>query len=87
MSIAGKIKHINGAAGTEVDTLQFGASSRSIMIDNVDPTGTLKVSFDKGATFKTIISGRFLSVDVVNSTLVIKSDAGTVNYEILVTLG
>lgn len=87
MSLAGKVKHLNGIASTAPDTLQFGASSRAILIDNTDSAGSLQVSFDKGTTFKTIASGKFLSIDVVNKSLVIKAAVGTVNYEILVTLG
>ena len=85
--LAGKAKHLNGTANTSPDTLQFGASSRSILIDNIDSAGSLQVSFDKGTKFKNIATGKSLVIDVVNDSLVIKSDVGAVNYEILVTLG
>ncbi len=79
-------KHFNGTATTTPDTVELVVGVVSILIDNLDVTNDLLVSFDRGAKFKTIGEGRSLSIDTSTRSLVVKSSAGSVNYEILATI-
>lgn len=87
MSDAASIaKHFNGSATTTAAPVDVGTGVAAIVIENMDATNNLLVSFDGGTTFKTVKPGIILTVDVSTRNLVVKSSAGTVNYEILVTV-
>lgn len=81
--IAAKIKHVNGTATTSPDVLDLGVGVVSILVENRG-SNDLLISFDNGATFKTVGGGLSLSVDVIVTQITVKSSASTVDYEILV---
>jgi len=85
-TIAGGVKHINGAANTTAADVNLGVGVNSITIENMDATNNLLVSFDGGATFKTLGIGKSVSLEVSVGKIMVKSSAGSVNYEILATI-
>ena len=87
-SAVGTTTHFNGSvtAGDDV-TLPAVADKfiNSLLIQNLDATNDMGISFDGGTNFKTILAGQGLvwSCQSVKQ-FVIKANAGTINYEILV---
>ena len=80
---ASNARHVNGTAETTPAPVVLGTGAVSLLVENRG-SNDLLVSFDTGTTFKTIGAGLALSFDISVSTLIIKSSAGSVNYEILV---
>ena len=81
---AQKFTHDNFALSTTAQTRTLPKACTSILIDNVDTTISVLVSFDAGATFKTVKAGTVLALDI--DSLVnyqIKSALGTPSVECL----
>ena len=80
-------KHFNGTANITPADVDFNNVSGSILIHNTGVTNDLLVSFDGGTTFKTIPTESSLGYDDVNmKKVVVKTNAGTTTYEIVVTV-
>jgi len=87
-SLAKTVEHYNGTATTTPATITFSKPSRAILIQNtaVSAANDLLVSFDGGATFKTLKRLAALSFEVGLPAITVKSTAGSVAYEAVVTV-
>ena len=83
---AGVAEHHNGNAVVTPATVTFSGASKSILVENRDATDDLLVSFDAGANTKTIGPEQSLSVEANHATIDVSSSAGTVAFEMLVTV-
>ena len=86
MSESSTARHFDGTATTSPANVDVGTGVISILIENLVDTNDLLVSFDGGSKFKTIGTSKSLVLDVATRLLVVKSSAGSVNYEILATV-
>lgn len=81
---AEKFTHDNYATSTTPATRTLPAACTALLVDNVDATISISVSFDAGATYKSIPAGSHLSVDVDGMlSYVVKSASGTPSVECL----
>lgn len=72
------VTHDNYGTTTTAATKTLPHGVSAVLIENMDSTDNLLVSFDNGATFKTIAPGKALSIDVDNLvSYKIKSSANT----------
>jgi len=78
------IEHWNGTATSTEATVTFSSPSVGLILDVAEVGADLKISFDDGANWKTIKPGTNLSIDVSNYSVKIKTDDGTVDYEMAV---
>ncbi len=83
---AGVAEHKNGSATGTPATVTFSGTSKSLLIENRDATNNLLVSFDGGANTKTIGPNQVLSIEANHASVDVSSSAGTVAYEMLVTV-
>lgn len=83
MSLSATARHFNGTATTAPATIDMGTGVVSLIIDNLDVTNNLLISFDGGTLFKTLGVGKTLSMEISTTKLVVKSSALTVAYEVL----
>ena len=83
---AGVAEHHNGTATTTPANVPFSGTSKSILIDNLDASNNLLVSFDGGSNTKTILPGQSLSIEANHSSVDVSSSAATVAFEMLVTV-
>lgn len=78
---AQKLTHDNYNAPGVAVTKTFPAKTNFFLVENMDSTNSVLVSFDAGVTFKTIGPGKSLSVDIDGSSPItsyqVKSSAGT----------
>lgn len=78
---AQKLTHDNYSAAVGPATKTLPAKTNFLLIENMDSTDSVKVSFDAGITFKDIGPGKALSLDIDGSSpiksYVVKSSAGT----------
>lgn len=84
---AQKLTHDNYNAAVTPATKTLPNHTNFILIQNMDATNNVLVSFDAGATFKTIGPSKALSVDIDGSSpiqsYVVKSSAATPAVECL----
>lgn len=83
---AGVAEHHNGSATTAPATVSFSGTSKSLLIENRDSTNDLLISFDGDSNTKTIGPGQSLSIEANHASVRVSSSAGTVAYEMLVTV-
>lgn len=83
---SGVAEHHNGSATTTPATVNFSGTSKAILIQNRDSVNNLLVSFDGGTTTKTIDPNQSLSIEANHASVEVSSSAGTVAYEMLVTV-
>ncbi|TDI97051.1 MAG: hypothetical protein E2O29_02095 [Deltaproteobacteria bacterium] len=83
---AGVAEHHNGTATTTPANVTFTGTSKAILIDNLDASNNLLVSFDGGANTKTVLPGQSLSIEANHSAVAVSSSAATVPFEMLVTV-
>jgi hypothetical protein len=75
---AQKLTHDNYTAATTPTTKPLPKGTSSLLIQNMDATDNVLVSFDAGATFKTIRPGVIFTIGVDNLlSYVVKSSANT----------
>jgi len=80
------ITHENYTAAVGAVTKTFTKTTNFILIENMDASIDISVSFDAGATFKTIKAGRSLSLDIDGNNILsydVKSASGTPSVEAL----
>ena len=85
-SNGGVAEHHNGNATVTPADVTFSGTSKSILIQNRDGTNNLLVSFDGGSNTKTVDPNQSLSIDASHTVVKVSSSAGTVAYEMLVTV-
>ena len=85
-AVIGVAEHHNGSAVVTPATVTFSGTSKSILIENRDATNDLLVSFDGDTNTKTIGSQQTLSIEANHASVRVSSSAGTVAYEMLVTV-
>lgn len=80
-------EHHNGTATTTPSEITFSGQARTIMIQNteVSAANELLVSFDGGSSFKALRRLAAFSIDLGVPSIWVKSSAGTVAYEAVVT--
>lgn len=82
---AQKITHDNYSATTTPVTKTLPDKTNFILIENMDATNSVLVSFDAGVKFKTINPNRALSMDIDGASPItsyqVKSSAGTPSVE------
>jgi len=83
---AGVAEHHNGTATTTPATVNFSGTSKAILVDNLDTSKNLLVSFDAGATTKTVVPGQSLSIEANHASVDVSAASGTVAFEMLVTV-
>lgn len=81
---ANSAAHYNGTATTSPATVTFDPIGKSIFIQNTSTLNNLLISFDAGTTFKTLTPGSAFSIDAGLVSIVVKSSAGSVDYESVV---
>lgn len=78
---AQKLTHDNFTAAVGPVTKTLPAKTNFLLIENMDSTNSIKVSFDAGVTFKDIGPGKALSLDIDGSSPIqsyaVKSSAST----------
>jgi len=81
------VHHANGNATTTPAEITFAGPSRSISIQNTATSAAndLLVSFDGGSTYKTLKRLAAIGIVVRVGSIWVKSSAGSVAYEALVT--
>ena len=84
--VAGVAEHHNGSATTTPAPVNFSGTSKAILIDNLDASKNLLVSFDGGTTTKTVPAGQSLSIEANHASVEVSSASGTVAFEMLVTV-
>lgn len=82
----GVAEHHNGTATTTPANVPFSGTSKAILIDNLDASKNLLVSFDGGANTKIVLPGQSLSIEANHTSVDVSSSAGTVAFEMLVTV-
>jgi hypothetical protein len=83
-SDAQKFTHDNYALTTSDQTRTLPSNCTSLLIDNVDSSISVLVSFDAGATHKTLKAGAALSLDCDGlKSYAIKSASATPSVECL----
>lgn len=83
-SDAQKFTHDNYAAVTAPATKTLPAACTALLIDNVDASATVSISFDGGVKYKAIKPSTSLSVDVDSiKSYMVKSSAASSNVECL----
>ena len=80
-------EHFNGTATTTPAEITFTGPSRSIFIQNtaVSAANDLQVSFDGGSTYKSLKRLAAVSIEVKLNSIFVRSSAGSVAYESVVT--
>jgi hypothetical protein len=79
------VQHFNAIATIAPAPVIFAATSKSILIENVNAAvNDLYVSFDGGINYKRIKQNETIGLEVELPSMMIKTLAGTTNYEILV---
>jgi hypothetical protein len=79
---AGKITHNNYTASTTATVQTLPSKTTAILIQNTGSTNNLLISFDNGATYKTITPGQSLSLDIrFEGSYKQKSSASTTTVE------
>lgn len=86
VSTAGVAEHHNGTATTTPATVAFSGTSKALLVDNLDASKNLLVSFDSGVNTKTVLPGQSLSIEANHSSVDVSASAGTVAFEMLVTV-
>jgi len=82
----GVAEHHNGTATTTPATVNFSGTSKAILVDNLDTSKNLLVSFDAGTTTKTVVPGQSLSIEANHTSVEVSAASGTVAFEMLVTV-
>lgn len=83
LSVSGTVEHHNGTANIAAATVTFSAVTKHVQIENFSAGKNILVSFDGGATFRTIQPGVSLDIDGIMTDLRIKATADATPYEIL----
>ncbi|MDX1643434.1 MAG: hypothetical protein R3244_03645 [Thermoanaerobaculia bacterium] len=85
--ISRNVQHLNGSANTTASTLTFAGPARSILIQNTEQSAAndLLVSFDGGVNFKTLKRLAAFEIEARLLAIQVKSSAGSVAYEAVVT--
>lgn len=81
-SNAGKPMHYNGTANTSPVDVNLGATTRHVLIQNLDNTNVLQVSFDGGTNYYTVQTLSTLELDAEVTGVRVLA-AAAVNFEIL----
>lgn len=69
----------------EQTEIEFGVTSEGIYLHNTDVANAMSVSFDGGDSFFSLSAGDEISVDLVRTSVIIKSASASVPYLGLVT--
>ena len=81
----GTPKHYNGVANVLSATVNFAATTKSILVQNIDAAKIVYISFDGGSNWKSIKPLDNVSLQCAISSLDIKASVDGANYEILTT--
>lgn len=81
---ANVVRHDNYTATTTPTTKTPIDQANFLLIENLDATNSILISFDGGVTFKTLAPGKFLGMEVSQLlSYVVRSSAGTASVECL----
>jgi hypothetical protein len=82
----GTPEHRIGTVGATPQQITFSGPTKFVIVQNIAKEEYLEVSFDGGSTFMGVISGGQIALPCRVTGLKIRSNTGSVNYEILATV-
>lgn len=81
------VKHYAGSVGTTAAVISFAKQAQYIVVNNIDSTESLGISFDGGRTLFTLLKGQMVSIPCLANSITVIGVGGTADYCIMTNEG